>query len=254
MATYGSDRSTNLLTNSILTPSDSNLSKRDYFQCLNTIPLAGIHLLMSITIFAAGAYFELNWTGDLDCSIYFLLLYVRCLYWGFTYVIDAIISRRHSELRRQGYHDFYHQKILNYKNATLSIVTLWNMIIFLMQTLMEHHYGGEFPAHCQRSLWSPTTYVCLFCGVETIVLMFIHGTYIMSVWHFNRVTCLPDALRDIEQPFIGSLGITVENGKVADLLEKQADLIYYLKEQNVNLNRKLLELNQRNKLRGYDSY
>lgn len=84
--------------------------------------------------------------------------------------------------------------------------------------------------------------------------MFIHGTYIMSVWHFNRVTCLPDALRDIEQPFIGSLGITVENGKVADLLEKQADLIYYLKEQNVNLNRKLLELNQRNKLRGYDSY
>lgn len=253
MATYGSDR-TNILPNSILTPSDSDQSKRNYFQCLNTIPLAGIHLLISITIFGAGAYSELYWTVDFDCSVYLLLLYVRCAYWCFTYVIDMIVTRRHSELRRQGYHDFYRHKILNYKNAPLTIVSLWNMIIFFVQTLMQHSYGSEFPAHCQRSLYSPTTYMCLFCGAETIVLMFVHGTYIMNVWHFNRVTCLPDALRDIEQPFIGSLGITVENSKVADLLEKQADLIYYLKEQNVNLNRKLLQLSQRNKLRGYDSY
>lgn len=253
MATYGSNR-THLLTDSILTPSDSDQSKRIYFQCLNTIPLAGIHLLISITIFGAGAYIELCWTRDFDCSVYFLLLYIRCVYWCFTYVIDAIVTHRHCELRRQGYHEFYRHKILNYKNAPLSIVTLWNMIIFLMQTLMQHNYGAEFTAHCQRSLWSPITYVCLFCGIEAIVLMFVHGTYIMNVWHFNRVTCLPDALRDIEQPFIGSLGITVENGKVADLLEKQADLIYYLKEQNVNLNRKLLQLSQRNKSRGYDSY
>lgn len=253
MATYGSERS-NLLPDSILTPSDSNQNKRNYFQCLNTIPLAGIHLLISITIFGVGAYFELNWMIDFNCNVYFLLLYVRCLYWAFTYVIDAIVTRRHSELRLHGYHDFYRHKILNYKNAPLSIVTLCNMIIFLIQTLMQHIYGADLSAHCQRSLWSPITYVCLLCGVETIVLMIVHGTYIMNVWHFNRITCLPDALRDIEQPFIGSLGISVENGKVADLLEKQADLIYYLKEQNVHLNRKLLQLSQRNKQRGYYSY
>lgn len=253
MATYGSDRS-NQLPDSILTPSDSYQSKRNYFQELNTIPLAGIHLLISITIFGAGAYFELSWMADLDCSVYFLLLYIRCVYWCFTYVIDAIVTRRHNELRRQGYHDFYRNKILQYKNAPLSIITLSNMIIFLVQTLMQHNYGTTFPAHCYRSLFAPTTYMCIFCGIETVVLMFVHGTYIMNVWHFNQVTCLPDALRDVEQPFIGSLGITVENGKVADLLEKQADLIYYLKEQNVNANRKLMELTQRNKLRGCDSY
>lgn len=253
MATYGSDRA-NLMPNSILTPSDSDQSKRNYFQCLNTIPLAGIHLLMSLSIFGVGAYFELYWTVDLDCRVYYLLLYIRCAYWCCTYVIDALVTRRHRELRRQGYHDFYRHKILTYKNAPLGIVTLWNMIILFVQTVMEHNYGAEFAAHCQQVVWSPTTYVCLFCGVETIVLMFVHGTYIMNVWHFNRVTGLPDALRDLEQPFIGSLGISVENGKVRDLLEKQADLIYYLKEQNVHLNRKLLQLSQRNniKYRGYD--
>lgn len=67
----------------------------------------------------------------------------------------------------------------------------------------------------------------------------------MKVHHFNNMHYLPDALRDIDQPFIGSLGVTVENGKVIDLLEKQADLIYYLKEQNANLKQKLLSLNQR---------
>lgn len=74
----------------------------------------------------------------------------------------------------------------------------------------------------------------------------------MKIWHFNNIHSLPDALRELEQPFIGSLGITIENARIADLLEKQADLIYYLKEQNLNLNRKLMQINKRQKIAAYD--
>lgn len=246
MATYGSDRAA-LMPEAVLAPSGAKESKRDYSVSLDTIPLAGVHLLLSLSIFGAGALLELKWTKDIDCNVYFILLYVRCAFWLITYVIDSLITRRHNNIRRSGYHDFYRQKIIYYKNAPLSIVTLWNMILFVVQTVMQQNYGADFPQHCQKALQSPITYVCIFCGVESILLMFVHGTYIMSVWKFNSVNHLPDELRDVEQPFVGSLGITIEKGKVADLLEKQADLIYYLKEQNTNLNRKVLQLSQRNK-------
>lgn len=246
MSTYGSDR-INLRPESLFTSNDTTENKRNYFEKLNTIALTGIHLLLSLTIFGAGAFFELKWTTDFDCTVYYYILYVRCAFWLVTFVIDSMITRRHNNIRRSGYHDFYRYKILNYKNAPLNIVTLWNMIIFLIQTIMQQNYGADFSVHCKKTIWSPITYICLFCGIESILLMIVHGTYIMRVWHFNQLTNLPDALRDVEQPFFGTLGMTIEKNKDADLLEKQADLIYYLKEQNNHLNQKLNRLNERYK-------
>lgn len=253
MSTYGSDRNVPLNTNrSTFGSSGYDDKKQSYSLHLSTIHLAGLHLLMSMSIFIAGAYLELRWMTEFNCRTYYILIYVRAIYWVITYILDMIVTYRHNDLRRHGYHDFYRKKILSYKNAPFAVVTLWNTIIFIVQTIMIQNYGIEFTAHCQRTIQSPVTYICMFCGLETILLMFIHGTYIMKVWNFNSIHSLPDALRDIDQPFIGSLGITIDNAKVADLLEKQADLIYYLKEQNLNLKRKLLQFNQREKYGSYE--
>lgn len=249
---YGSDRNANLLRETSFGSSDYNDKRQIHSQHLNTITLAAIHLLMSMTIFMIGAYFGLQSINEPNCQTFYMLIYIRCAYWMITYIFDMIITYRHNDLRRNGYHDFYRQKILTYKNAPFGIVTLWNTCMFIVQTIMIQQYGMEFTMHCQKTFQSPVTYVCLFCGLETIVLMFVHGTYIMKVWHFNNMDALPDALRDIEQPFIGSLGITTDNAKIADLLEKQADLIYYLKEQNFNLKRKLHQFNHREKLGSYE--
>lgn len=236
-----------LLSNSVtsLASTDAEHVKPVIYQNLRTIWLAALHLMVSSGIFIAGTAFELRWMDDFSCRTYFLLLYIRCAYWLFTYMIDSAISRQHLDLRRYGYHDFYHTTVLCYKNAPLSIVSLWNTTIFLVQTMMLHEYGKEFSWHCQKTISSPITYLCMFCGLETILLMFVHGSYIMRVWKFNRSTRLPDALRDADQPFIGSLGITVENAKVAELLEKQADLIHYLREMNFNSNKKLMQMNDK---------
>jgi len=247
MTSYGSDRNC-LLQNSYVTIGDTSPSKRLYFGHLETTHLAAFHLLVSLAIFVTGVKLELNGTGDHSCRTYFILLYIRCAYWALTYFLDLMITRRHRQIRRYGYHEFYRQNILNYTNAPFNIVSLWNTIIFLIQTLMQQKYGVEFPLHCQRSIRSPITYVCMFCGLETILLIFVHGTYIIKVWQFNRTTRLPDALRDTDRPFIGSLGITTDDARVAELLEKQADLIYYLKELNYHLNKKLIQLSNQIKL------
>jgi len=242
MTTYGSDWSTSV-ANSHLASSDFGANKF-YFRCLKTIYLALFHLLLSLSIFITAAILETKWTNTSDCQTYFYLLYIRCVYWILTLILDAIITWRHNEIRRYGYHEFYRKNILNYKSAPFHIVTLWNMIIFLIQTAMQQTYGADFPLHCQASLRSPITYLSVFCGLETIVLIFVHGIYIIKVSQFNRINCLPDALRDMEQPFIGTIGITIENDKISELLEKQADLIYYLKQTNYNLNKKVLELKE----------
>lgn len=243
MTTYGTDRIFNHQSGSEFS---SGCFKQNYSLNLYTSHLVGLHMLLSMLIFITGVYLELQWLTEENCRTYFIMIYIRCAFWIITIIQDILVTRRHNDLRRQGYHDFYRKKILSYKNAPLFIVTLSNMVMFLIQTIMTQVYDEtQFSIHCQKGLQSPITIVCIFCGLETILLMIVHGTYIMKVYHFNSIHSLPDALRDIEQPFIGSLGITIENIKVAELLEKQADLIYYLKEQNFNLKRKLLQLSQR---------
>ncbi|XP_031633711.1 transmembrane protein 192-like [Contarinia nasturtii] len=245
MTTYGSDRALNNHGNPELSSDNSTEKKQSYSLNLHTSHLAALHLLLSLSVFITSVYLELQWLTEQNCRTYYIMIYIRCIFWIASCVLDALFTRRHNELRRHGYHDFYRDKILSYKNAPLFIVTIWNMVLFLVQTIMFENYGSEFLLQCQRIAQSPITYVCIFCGLETILLMIVHGTYIMRVYKFNSTHSLPDALRDIEQPFLGSLGITIDNSKIGDLLEKQADLIYYLKEQNFNLKRKLLQLNQR---------
>lgn len=39
------------------------------------------------------------------------------------------------------------------------------------------------------------------------------------------------------------MGVAMRDSEMADLLEKQADLIHYLKDHNIKLNQKLMTLN-----------
>lgn len=243
MTTYGTDHFPNYQSYTNSNSSIAMEKMQNYSLNLYTIHLAGLHLLLSITISIVGIYLDLRFLPGENCNSYYFIIYSRCAFWVITFVIDILVTRRHNELRRQGYHDFYRKNFLAYRNAPFIIVTFGNMFIFFIQTIISQNYGFEFSSHCQKIIQSPI----IFTGIETILLMIIHGTYIIKVYHFNNIHSLPDALRDMEQPFIGSLGITIEKGQVADLLEKQADLIYYLKEQNFNLKRKLLQHNQRPK-------
>lgn len=256
MTTYGTDR--NVAGGGRCGPefgSVDSLEKTELYSVnLSTIHLAGAHLLLSMSIFVLFVYMAVQYLGQENCFAFFIMVYIRCAFWLISCILDVIVTRRHNELRRHGYHDFYRKQIAAFRDVPLIIVTLWNMVLFFMVTIMLQNNGAEFLVHCETPAQSPSSYVCIFSGLEAILLIYVHGAYIMKVYHFNNMHSLPDALRDIEQPFIGYLGVTVENSKVVDLLEKQADLIYYLKQQNSNLQRKLLQLNQKrmNRLGSYE--
>lgn len=254
MTTYGSDRNV-VNQRGVEFGSCDSLEKTELYSIkLSTIHFAGAHLLLSMSIFALFVYMAVQYLDEENCFAFFIMVYTRCAFWIITCILDVIITRRHNALRRHGYHEFYRSQIAVYRDVPLIIVTLWNMVLFFMVTILLQTNGTEFLMHCITPVQSPGSYVCIFSGLETMLLICVHGVYIMKVSHFNNMHSLPDALRDVEQPFIGYLGVSVDNSKVADLLEKQADLIYYLKQQNTNLQQKLMKLNQKHTNHSIGSY
>lgn len=73
--------------------------------------------------------------------------------------------------------------------------------------------------------------------------MFVNGSYISKVVKFNTEQPSPDALRSGSNSMMGSVGISIANRSTTELLEKQADLISYLKDHNQRLNQKLMQIN-----------
>jgi len=214
------------------------------FKPLKTVYPFSFHLLMSSAISLTGIILAACWKDEKRCEAYFVMLYLRIAFWLFTFIFDHVIKHHHEKLRLNGYHDFYRSTSMH-KGIPFYIVSLWNTTIMAIQTLMQHYYGSNFGFHCVEIMFSPIVYISLFSTVESIVLMAVHGTYIKKVVNFNRLQPAPDAMTCGGSHYVGagSVGLTQRGADVAELLEKQADLINYLKDHNDKLNEKVMILN-----------
>jgi len=157
-----------------------------------------------------------------------------------TWLFDYVIRYNHEQLRLNGYHDFSRQ-MSTHKSVPLTIVSLWNSTILAIAAGLQHFYGAGFAEKCIESFYSPVVYVVGFTVVETLIFFIVHGTYIHRVMQFNDAQMPPDALQGINTA-MGSVGLVQRGADVTELLEKQADLIEYLRNHNANLNQKLMQM------------
>lgn len=131
-----------------------------------------------------------------------------------------------------------------HKSVPFYIVNLWSATYLGIQTLMHQFYGTDFLTKCMiAEFLSPVVFSTLFSVTETFLLTIVNGTYITKVLRFNNARPLPDALRGSHSSGEGLVGLTQRNASYMDLLEKQADMITYLKDHNLRLNQKLMQLN-----------
>lgn len=215
----------------------------DGFRPLRTVPAFSFHLLVSSCISLTGIFLAATWEDSRRCEAYFIMLYLRAAFWIVTYLFDHLVRKHHEKLRLNGYHDF-HRTVEGHKTVPLQIVSLWNTFLLAIQTLIQHYYGDAFGEKCVVvGLLSPIVYISAFSGLETIVLAIVNGSYIAKVRRFNRTASPPDALQDNRGFSGGSLGLTQRGLSTAELLEKQADLIKYLKDHNLKLNQKIMQMN-----------
>ncbi|CAD6995941.1 transmembrane protein 192 [Ceratitis capitata] len=226
---------------------DPVLSSNDdgSFKSLKTIPAFSIHLLISTVISFIGIVLAFAWPEDKRCEAYFIMLYLRATFWLITYLFDHLIKKHHDDLRMNGYHEF-HRATAVQKSIPLNVVSLWNSMLLAVQAGIHHYYGVNFWEHCAEGFLSPVSYIAGFNALETLVLGATNGSYISKVHKFNKSAPPPDALKGSNNAS-GSLGLMQPGGNTAELLEKQADLIAYLKDHNQKLNQKLhqMQLNAR---------
>lgn len=155
-------------------------------------------------------------------------------------IFDYIVKYHHEQLRLNGYHDF-HRASQSHKSIPLTIVSLWNTTILAVAAGTQHYYGEGFFDKCAETYFSPIVYVTAFTIVENLIFFVVHGTYISRVMKFNRAQMPPDALQGINT-VTGSVGLMQRGADMTELLEKQADLIVYLRDHNAKLNQKLMQM------------
>ncbi|XP_055377650.1 transmembrane protein 192 [Condylostylus longicornis] len=212
-----------------------------HFKPIKTIPVFSLHLLISTIISFTGIVLAMILPESKRCEAYFIMLYLRALFWLITLMIDHIVKHMHEKSRLSGYIDF-HKATAMHRSVPFYIVTLWNNVIIVIQTLTQHYYGDNFTSHCIQGFLSPIAYITLFNVVETFFLFIVVGSYIARVYKFNNSGLPPDALNGNFNDNIGSVGVLHPHAHLVELIEKQADLISYLKDHNTNLNQKLIQL------------
>lgn len=161
------------------------------------------------------------------------IVFGKVFLWGLVLLFTVCVKYHHRQARSRGYLKFYRQ--------THEVV---HMPLVL-------HSGGN-----ALLLWVVTakmpedlrTYLVLtILGVELLVALPCLIYYTVKVVQFNRERAAPDVSHDEHVHNFSVTSLPTETGfregsNLAEVVDKQADLIEYLKQHNTLLSRRLLNL------------
>lgn len=232
--------------------------EEDNFQKLNTIPIVSIPLLYGVALEIVGIIFISLWPEEKNkCDTYFIYLYLHCFYWLIVMVADYIVKAKHHTLRIWGYLDFY-QSTYQQIRTPLFIASLWNTCYLLLAVVLHHTHKVNYEEYCRASEWlTPINYIILLSTFEFMVIVPVYVNYIKRVMRFNRLRPLPDVKREewlssfTQDSYAssGEIGYHHRGSNLEELLEKQADLIRYLRDHNVKLSHRIMILASRQRTR-----
>ncbi|XP_021917703.1 transmembrane protein 192 isoform X2 [Zootermopsis nevadensis] len=219
------------------------------FTPLKTVVIVTMELFLSVAVLGTTIILAVLWPEKLDrCAPYFITLYIHAAFWCISLIVDNHIKQKHHALRVNGYLEFY-QQTYSHSRIPFYIVSFWNALLLVSSTLLQHLYE-DFKQQCSVDGFSkPVNHLCVFIAVETAVLACVILLYIRKVIQFNRSKPPPDVEREewmrsfIQDSYSGGeVGYRERGDHIYDLLEKQADLIRYLKDRNAKLSHKIMLL------------
>lgn len=224
----------------------------EYFQKLDTVPIASVPLVLGVCLEITGIIFVSVWPEEINkCDTYFIYLYLHCAYWMIIMLVDHLLKTRHHNLRVFGYLDFY-QSTYQQIRAPLFIASLWITCYLLLAVILHHTHKVNYEQYCRASEWfTPLNYILLLTTLELLIIVPVYVNYIKRVMRFNRHRPPPDVIREewlssfTQESYAGSndvIGYHHSGSNLEELLEKQADLIRFLRDHNVNLSRRLMWL------------
>jgi len=226
------------------------LDSFDGFKPVKTIHLFGVHLLFTLALdIVSIVYAIIHPDESSKCREYFIVIYIHIALWFLTLAFHLVTKCIHHRVRLDGYLEF-HQKTESHANLPLLVVSLWTVLLLFLQTVMQHYYPDDFAEKCIKGgSMSPRFYIAALITVEFCVIAGINISYMMKVITFNKQQSPPDVQRgewlassNPETFCQNEVGYREMGSKVYEFLEKQADLIKYLKEHNDRLSQKVMLL------------
>ncbi|KAK2817215.1 hypothetical protein Q5P01_025406 [Channa striata] len=155
-----------------------------------------------------------------------------CL-WVLVLLFTWYVQHHHNRARRRGYLQFY-RKTQGLKDLPLLINSTGN--VFLLVILVAG--------------LSPTVRIYMLLGIlglELLVALSCLLWYTVKVMRFNRERAAPDVSQEDHLQNYSITSLPTETGfregsRLEEVVEKQADLIEYLKQHNTLLSKRLLNL------------
>ncbi|KAI3353307.1 hypothetical protein L3Q82_019849, partial [Scortum barcoo] len=162
-----------------------------------------------------------------------VILFGKVCLWVLVLLFTRCVQHHHSRARRRGYLRFYRQT-QGLKHLPLTVHSAGNVLLLFV-----------LAARFSLNLY---TYVLLsILGLELLVSLTCLLYYTVKVMQFNRERAAPDVSQEEHSHNFSVTSLPTETGfregsSLEEVVEKQADLIEYLKQHNTLLSKRLLNL------------
>ncbi|XP_052863407.1 transmembrane protein 192-like [Anopheles cruzii] len=241
--------------NQSLFHSTSNTEPDDaiQFEKLYTVGSVCIHLFVTLALTVISVIYTLQQCdSDTVCLYYYMLLYLRGVYWAIIYLVHLYSKSRHQCLKRSGHHTFA-RKVHRHKKASLQLVTVSNAVLLTVHTAMSQVYRGPFLERCFVEGFSSVLFVASFTLLESLIIVPIQLSYIVHVLVFNQTRPSPDVL---QKPDTVSMNIVPNDDysvnesfksvtDTKEFIQLQSVMIKKQRSENANLRAKIREAREK---------
>lgn len=180
-----------------------------------------------------------NNTPDEQKKSFIIIVYLQVSVWLLMLIFERYLHFAHRRSMRHGYLCFY-RKTQILKRVPLYSVSAGNAAILLLSGFFMEDFT---PTH----IW-PVMYAQIIVTLQIIVALAGLTIYTVQVVRFNQRRGLPDVEQEEFNASITQPSATIPDigyrdaGYLENLLEKQADMIHYLRLHTAYLSKKILRL------------
>uniref|UniRef100_A0A9L0K4G1 Transmembrane protein 192 n=1 Tax=Equus asinus TaxID=9793 RepID=A0A9L0K4G1_EQUAS len=175
-----------------------------------------------------------NYTNPLKVQTVIIL--GKVILWILHFLLERYIQYHHSKVRSRGYNMIY-RSTRHLKRLALMIHSMGSTALLLI-LCMQHSFPE--PSRLYLDLILAVLALELVCSLMCLL------TYTVKIRRFNKSKPQPDVLEE-EKIYAHPINITSETGfrtisSLEEIVEKQGDIIVYLKRHNALLSKRLLAL------------
>lgn len=174
-----------------------------------------------------------------------LVLYIVGGVWFVQLILDRYYRYQHYHSRLHGYLNFY-RKTANIRRVPLVVASGANAVLLIVSQILPEECSNTSkcgPLHNEHYF---QIIISVSCAIQIILLVI----YLIKTISFNRSGASPDVNQEelvtsFLQTNSGSHDIGFKDENFTDqILERQADMIRYLKQHNMQLGKKILDLTE----------